>query len=239
MTGVCLGVGCERKTKVLLRFARKPLFLLRHSGGIASKERQRVKRVTTYKIIQLSLVRLLERLLRFIETLQAEQVIREISIRGDIIRGEAEALASNLRCFLVLPLGAVKVAQVEMGSVVPWVAGNPFLICLCRSIQLARYALIIESSDPQPFTLAGMLSQLECLGEIFAGAFQLTHGEVIAAHCCIAQGKIRVDFDGMLMVGQSIGCTLLAMRLLSKAVRLQGFKRRGGGLFQRSIQLLH
>jgi hypothetical protein len=54
MTGVCLGVGCERKPKVLdVGPACKPLLLFRHRRRVRSEKSQSVESVVQYEIIQL------------------------------------------------------------------------------------------------------------------------------------------------------------------------------------------
>ena len=63
--------------------------------------------------------------------------------------------------------------------------------------------------------------------------------EVVAAHCPVAHGKIRIKLDGTLMVRQGCGGAFLITGLSAKAVRFQSFERRRGGLFERNIKLLH
>jgi hypothetical protein len=84
-----------------------------------------------------------------------------------------------------------------------------------------------------------VLAQLERLGIVLGGATELTQGEVVVAHCSISHGKIRVEFKGALVVKKSCYGALFPAGLYAQAVRLQGFERRSGGLFQRNIELLH
>jgi hypothetical protein len=95
-----------------------------------------------------------------------------------------------------MPLLGVHVAQIAMPRGTARVALDPLLTGLCRLRQLPGYVfVVVDSGDTQPFSLAGMLPQLERLGVIFAGASYLTHGVVLGADCLISLGKIRVEFD--------------------------------------------
>src|SRR5208282_2472914 len=117
------------------------------------------------------------------------------------------------RCLLVLPLGDVHIAEIGIGAATLRVACNRLLIGLCSFVQFPAYTLVVISRNGQLFPFAGMLAQLECLGVIFAGASSLTHAVVIVAHIHIANGKVRVEFDGVLMVRQGGGCTFLRISL--------------------------
>src|SRR6266853_2243384 len=108
MTTVSLGVGCECQSKALIfGLARKPLLLFRHRCGVRAEKAKSVDSIVEYEIIQFSRLRLLNDLPRFIEALQGEQAVDKIGVGGNIIRGEAEALAIGLRSPLKLsPLNA-------------------------------------------------------------------------------------------------------------------------------------
>src|SRR5215469_17192673 len=93
-------------------------------------ESQSVEGVVKHETIQLSRLRLLHRLPRFVETLQCEQEICEISIWTNTIRGETKALAIDPDCLFVLPLLGVRGAQPEISPIITRVARNPLLIRL-------------------------------------------------------------------------------------------------------------
>ncbi len=169
LTRICLGVGCKRKSKVLFGLARKPLLLFHHRGGVRPEEGKSVESIVEYEIIQFSRLRLADDLPRFVEALQGEQAVGKVGVGGDIIWGEAEALAIGLRSPLKLCPPNVHVAQIEMCSGVSRVVLYLLLIRLGRFIQFSSYILIVASGDLQLFPLAGVFPQLECLGEVLAG----------------------------------------------------------------------
>src|SRR2546427_2832221 len=202
MTRVCLGVGCEREPIVLFRLARKPLLLFRHGRGIRPEKSQSIESIVEYVNIQFSRLRLLDYLPHFIEALQGKHGVDKVYVWGRIIWGEAEALAIRLASLLILPLPAVHVAQIEMCSVLSRVVRNLLLKRLRRFIQFPGYIRIVVGGDGQLFPLTGMLPQLECLGEVLAGASRLAQTEVIQAHFPIPHSKGRIALDGTLMVRQ-------------------------------------
>ena len=79
MTGIRLGVGCERQSKVLvIGLARKPLLLFRHRRGVRPEKGKSVESIVEYEIIQFSRLRLVDDLPRFVEALQGKGVVGEI-----------------------------------------------------------------------------------------------------------------------------------------------------------------
>ena len=82
MTGVRLGVGCERQSKVLFRLARKPLLLFRHRRGVRPEKGKSVESIVQYVIIQFSRLRFVDDLPCFIEALQGKGVVGEILVRN-------------------------------------------------------------------------------------------------------------------------------------------------------------
>lgn len=83
MTSVCLSIRRERKPEENSGLARELLLLLRHGWSVSLKKVQCIKSISKHKIIQLSLLRLLDRLPRFVEPLRGEQADREISDIGE------------------------------------------------------------------------------------------------------------------------------------------------------------
>ncbi len=63
--------------------------------------------------------------------------------------------------------------------------------------------------------------------------------EIVPSHFQVAHGKIRIKFDGTLIVRQGCDVAFLVVDLSAKAVRFQSFERRRGSLFERNIKLLH
>ena len=113
MTGIRLGVGCERKSKVLiLGLARKPLLLFRHRRGVRPEKGKSVESIVEYAIIQFSRLRLVDDLPRFVEALQGKGVVGEIRVRTHTIRRKAQGLPRDLRGLLILPLCGVHFAQI-------------------------------------------------------------------------------------------------------------------------------
>jgi hypothetical protein len=106
---------------------------------------------------------------RFVKTLQGKSVGGEIAVQCPI-RCKAHSLPRDLRGFFILTLFAVHAAQIVIRSVCPWVALDLLLKGLRRFIQFPGYSLVVVGGDRQPFLLAGMLPQLECLGEVLTGA---------------------------------------------------------------------
>jgi hypothetical protein len=81
MAAMCLGVGGERKSNVLISgFARKPLLLFRQRRGVRPVEGKSIKSIVDWKIVQFSRLRLVNDLPRFVETLQGNDVIGEILV---------------------------------------------------------------------------------------------------------------------------------------------------------------
>src|ERR1700691_3836872 len=90
----------------------------------------------------------------------------------------------------------------------------------CRVISAAfSYCPCAAKSVPK------LLHQLECLGEVLAGRPELGESRVVAAHCLVAHGKIRIKFDSTLIVMQRYGSAFLAFCLSTEAERLQCFER--------------
>ena len=95
MTAIRLGVGCERKSKVLiLGLARKPLLLFRHRGGVRPEKGKSIESIVQYAIIQFSRLRLVNDLPRFVEALQGKGVVGEILVASYTDPAQGARLAS-------------------------------------------------------------------------------------------------------------------------------------------------
>ena len=95
MTGIRLGVGCERQSKVLIfGLARKPLLLFRHRGGVRTEKGKSIESIVEYAIIQFSRLRLVDDLPRLVEALQGKGVVGEIDRTKphDPVQGAAPCL---------------------------------------------------------------------------------------------------------------------------------------------------
>ena len=80
MTAICLGVGCERQSKVLFGLARKPLLLFRHRRRVRPEKGKSIESIVEYEIIQFSRLRLVDDLPRLVEALQGKGVVGEIPV---------------------------------------------------------------------------------------------------------------------------------------------------------------
>jgi hypothetical protein len=178
-----------------------------------------------YEIIQFSRLYLVDDLPRFVKALRGKSQVREIYVNGCHIRCKAQTLLQGLRGFLILPLRGVHVAQIAIRSVFPRVTLNHLLIRLRGFIQFSGYIQVVVGGDLQLFSLAGMFPQLECLGVVLAGPPYLAESLVVAAHCRVAHGKIRIKLDGSLMIRQGCGVAFLVTGLSAKAVCFQSFQR--------------
>src|SRR5271155_3477120 len=235
MTSKCLGVGCERQSKLLFGLARIPLLLFRHRCRVRSEKREGIKSVVDQEIIQFPRLRLVDGLPRFVEPLQGKGVVGEIAVGSYWIRGNARALSCNFRSFFVLPLSAAHDAQIDIGTGCPWVALNRSLKRLRRFIQFSGYIRVVGGGDIELFPLAGMFPQVKCFGEVLAAPPSPPERGVAVAQGEEARCKIRVKLDGTLEVRQGRGGASFVLSLLSKAQRFQSFERRRGGLCERNI----
>ena len=95
----------------------------------------------------LQLPRLLQRLSGFVEPLQGKQAVGEINVWGATSRLKAKAFTTFLRRLLALSLLEVRIAQVEMCSVVLRIAGSPLLIGLCGFLQFPGHIVVIVSGN--------------------------------------------------------------------------------------------
>ena len=115
MTAIRLGVGCQRKPKVLVfGLARKPLLLFRHRGGVRAEKGKSVESIVQHAIIQFSRLRFVNDLPRFVEALQGERRVGEIVVRTDIIRGEAQAWLVISVAFSYCPCSAYTIPKLNV-----------------------------------------------------------------------------------------------------------------------------
>ncbi len=159
MTSVCLGVGCERQSKVRFGLAQKPLLLFRYRGGVRAEKGKAVESIAKQQTIQLSRLRLVDALPRFVEPLQGKGVIGESLVGIYVVRCKAHGLRRDLRSFFILPLCAVYDAQIDISWDIPRVALNRLLIRRCCFIQFSGYILVVVGGDSQLFPFAGMFPQ--------------------------------------------------------------------------------
>ena len=73
MTGIRLGVGCERQVHILvIGLARKPLLLFRHRRRVRPEKGKSVESIVEHVIIHFSRLRLMDDLPRFVKALQGK-----------------------------------------------------------------------------------------------------------------------------------------------------------------------
>src|SRR5580658_4287406 len=104
MSPICLGVGSERQSPVLLGLTRKPMLLFRHPRRVRPEKGKSIDSIVERRIIELLRLRLPEDLPCLVETLQGKQVVAEISVHFSYSRLETERLVCNLSSLLILPL---------------------------------------------------------------------------------------------------------------------------------------
>jgi hypothetical protein len=86
MTGVSLGVGCEREPNVFIFGpAPKPLSLFRHRRGVRPKKGKSVESIVGDPVIQISHQRHVDDMPRLVEVLQSKKIVGEIRVRGSYI----------------------------------------------------------------------------------------------------------------------------------------------------------
>jgi hypothetical protein len=105
MASICLGVGCERKSKVLvIGPTRKPRLLFRRRGGVRTEEGKSIESIVKCEIIQFSCLCLADDLPRLVKAVQGKGVVGEIRKPTYVIRSKPHGLPRDLRGLLILPL---------------------------------------------------------------------------------------------------------------------------------------
>ena len=118
-------------------------------GKSAPRKLSPIKRGVMYKNIHLSRFRLLKCLSRFVEALQSEQAVDQITACARIVRGHVEAFAVSLPCRLMLPLKAVHKAHIDShGQEMHWLrrerptaaasASAPCEVLHCKALARAK-----------------------------------------------------------------------------------------------------
>lgn len=156
-----------------------------------------------------------------------------------LVVGSAGTVDTGAIDDLVLSPLRIHDAQIGIGDAFAGKALHPLLICLGRLIELSRHILIVLARDPQLFSLARMFPQMECFRVVLAGPAYFAETPVIAANRLIANGKIRIQFDGVLIVSQGCSGTFFGVSLSAQAIRFQSVERRCGSLFERHVELLY
>ena len=159
----------------------KPLLLFRHSRGIRSKKSsEHRERCAGYESSNFRRVRLLDDLPGFVEPLQGEQAVDEIAY-GTRLSGARRRLSAIRfsRLFILVLVRRTRCPDRDMPCNLAGSACDFLLISLRRFLQFPGYVLIVVGSDSQLLPLAGMLSQLECLGEVLTGPSWLTQNGVV------------------------------------------------------------
>src|SRR4029077_1402154 len=89
------------------------------------------------------------------------------------------------------------------------------------------------------FAFAGSLLQVERLSDKTRGQISLREIAIGHAQGGMRHGEVGIEFNGTLEMGNGLVVVKSHVRGLAEAECLQGFERRGGGLFERSGELLH
>src|ERR1035438_9126330 len=87
--------------------------------------------------------------------------------------------------------------------------------------------------------LAGSVAEVESLPGTLNIHTEFTHIVKRDAHPRVGECEIRVEFDGLLIKRNSRSIPCSNLKLKTRTEGFQGFKRRGGRLFERSIEFLH
>ena len=189
-------------------------------------------------IVQLSLLGIVDDLLGLVEALQGDEVIRQVYVRSDRARRGAVRRAFTFRRVFVLSQGGVDQTHIDVCVAVGEIL-NFLVEHLERFIELAGDAAIVIRGDVELFAFAGVFSQFVCFGEVFTGAHAFAHIDVIAAESHVTERKVRIDFDGTLIVGQRGGRSLFAVGVGAESVLLQSFERRSCSDFQWNVELFY
>src|SRR5664279_5877621 len=99
---------------------------------------------------------------------------------------------------------------------------------------------LMEASCDEVFLrLAGSVAEVESLPGTLNIHTEFTHIVVPDAHPRVGECEIRVEFDGLFIKRDSRSIPGSHLNLKTRTEGFQGFKRRGGRLFKRSIEFLH
>src|SRR5271157_4393732 len=106
-------------------------------------------------------------------------------------------------------------------------------------LQVPSDHLMVPSRDEVLLRLAGSVAEFVSFSGTLNIHTEFTHIVVRDAHPYVSECEMRVEFDGLLIKRNSRSIPGSIMNLKTRTERFQGFQRRGGRLFERSIEFLH
>ena len=165
----------QETTRSILRPACIPTQLFSHGGGICQQKRQHSECCGDSNH-QVSSLRLSDNLLRFIEMLQGEKTVSKVVIGANVVSARCCVSPNISLAFSDVPLSCTQRPS-SLLPVVFRIAVDLLFVGLSRFVQFSGDILIEESSDLKPLPFACMLTQLKCLGVVFAGTFKLAEVE--------------------------------------------------------------
>src|ERR1700751_5279745 len=93
MTSVCLSIGCERKPDVLvIGFTIKPLPLFSHPNGVRPEKRKSIESIVEHSSVHCSRLPLFDDLPCFVEPLQGNQLLTQVTVRIRVVGYKSKAL---------------------------------------------------------------------------------------------------------------------------------------------------
>src|SRR5271167_1962471 len=98
---------------------------------------------------------------------------------------------------------------------------------------------MVPSRNEVLLRLAGSVAEFVSLPGTLNIHTEFTHIVVPDAHPHVNECEIRVEFDGLFIKRNSRSIPGSGLNLKTRTEGFQGFKRRGGRLFERSIEFLH
>src|SRR5208283_5626162 len=106
-------------------------------------------------------------------------------------------------------------------------------------LQVPSDHLMVPSRDEVLLRLAGSVAEFVSFSGTLNIHTEFTHIVVCEAHPYVSECETRVEFDGLLIKRNSRSIPGSHVKLETRTEGFQGFQRRGGRLFERSIEFLH
>src|SRR5262249_9867325 len=154
-----MGLGIRSKCQsaiLIFVLTRKPLLFARHFRGVGAEKSESVKSRREYVIIRFSWLRFVDDLSRLLETLQCQEMAREVLLQGHFIRRNMYALLCDVRSFFILTESGEYNAQIVKRGDFPWVVRDRLLVNLGCVVKFPIDRLIVAGCNLQPFPFAGM-----------------------------------------------------------------------------------
>ncbi len=194
MTGIGLsGSGKSQSIICISHVGRKPSLLIGHRCRVSPQKRQSIESFVKSGAFQLFRLRFLNDPAGLIEALESQGIASKALIPGDPARHNLHRLTRKLDGLFVLSLLGVDDGQAYVADDLPGIALYLLLKCLGSFIQLSGYMPVVGGCDLQPFPLARVLTQLECLGEVLSGALIFAKAGVVQSQRPVSHGKVRIE----------------------------------------------